>query len=415
MMGRTSTFGLVISAVVLGPVDVVHAGGTRASPAVRVIAPSSANGIALERDDLPAPQLEVIKHPTRVELPAVPAFDRRAGTAGERTQPNELEIDLDAEARPALRRSVDDATLDSSLGHLDACNKAIAAQQYVAAIPECRAATEVWPDNHLAWYALASAHLARQQWAEARAAADSAVKLRPDRAMYQLYRGISLYEAAQPRARDVRAHDDRHGPEEIALARDALVTAIKLAPDLWRAHYYLGRIHRDLDDARRAAQQFTATIVANPGYRAAYIALCELYRARDYADQALAVALLGTARLRAPGTSELWFEAGMAYDAKRADDRALDAFGRAIAINPDDALARLQRGQLLYLKGDFENAKLDLAGAMRSPDPRVVSSRPLVTRLLGEIAQRGNELVSRDSQWQCWRHHDAITCHPRSR
>jgi tetratricopeptide (TPR) repeat protein len=109
----------------------------------------------------------------------------------------------------------------------------------------------------------------------------------------------------------------------------------------------------------------------------------------------------------------------MAYDARPAEggaiERAIDAFGRAIAINPEDALARLERGQILYRKGDFEAAKLDLAHAMRSPDPRVASSKPLVTRLLGQIAQRRDEPGSRDAQWSCGRHHDAIECRPLSR
>jgi tetratricopeptide (TPR) repeat protein len=429
MMGRVSTVGFAVSVVVLGPVERAQAGGTRASPAVRVIAPSSANGIGLERDDLPPPQLEVVRHATRVELPAIPAFDRHAvGAAGKRSRaPSALQIDLDVETRPALRRFVDDITLDSSLGHLDTCNKAIAARQYDAAIAACRAATDVWPDNHLAWYARASAYLAKQDWTEARDAVENAVNLRPDRAMYQLYRGIAVYEAEYQRARRAQAHDDRREIAELTLAREALATAIELAPDLWRAHYYLGRVYRDLDDPRRAAQQFTAAIRSNPGHRLAYIALSELYRGSDYGDQALAVALLGTKQLPATEAAELWFEVGMAYGAGHADDKAIDkaidraidkaidAFGHAIAIKPGDALSKLQRGQLYYGRGDFERAKLDLDAAMRSADPRLAPSRPLVNRLLGEIAQRRDDLSARNPQWDCWRHHDAIACRPRSR
>jgi tetratricopeptide (TPR) repeat protein len=433
-MGRPSTFVLAVSTVVLGPVDLAHAGGTRAAPAVRVIAPSSATG--LERDDLPAPQLEVIRHAPTVELPGIPAFARRS-TGEQSRAPNELaiEIDLDVDAGPALRRFVDDVTLESSLGHLDTCNKALAARQYEAAIAACRAATDAWPDNHLAWYAQASAYLAKQHWTDARNAVENAVKLRPDRAMYQLYRGISVYEAEHQRAHRARPRGDRCEIAELAVAREALVAAIKLAPDLWRAHYYLGRVYRDLDDARRAAQQFTAAIRANPGYRLAYIALSELYRGSDHGDQALAVALLGTQQLPVTETAELWFEVGMAYDAGRAVDkpvdkvidraiekaieraieRAIDAFGHAIAIKPSDALSKLQRGQLYYATGDLEHARLDLADALRSADPRLESSKPLVTRLLGQIAQHQDDRSADSSRWDCWRHHDAIACRPHAR
>jgi tetratricopeptide (TPR) repeat protein len=411
-MARVGSFGLAVTACTLLPFHLASAGGTRAAPAVRVVAPGSAtgaSGIALERDDLPPPQLEVIRHPVRVELPAVPAFDLRA--AGERARiPGMLEIEVEGDRHPELRKFVDDATLDSSLGHLGVCNRALVARQFDAAIAACHAATEAWPDNHLAWYAMAGAHLARQQWREARAAAERAVALRADRAMYQMYRGIAIYEIERQRGGGGKRSGDtrRNGelavpladkplapgdkalapgdkalasgelalaPGELALAREALVIALRLAPGLWRAHYYLGRVYRDLGDPQRAAQQFTAAIVANPRYRASYIALAEVYRARALHDQALAVALLGTAQLPASETAALWNEAGMAYDAKHAEERANEAFRRVLAIDPDDALA---------------------------------------TRLLVEIAQRRDERPAREARWECARRREAIECRQRS-
>jgi tetratricopeptide (TPR) repeat protein len=394
LMRRISTCGLAVSVAVSGWTAIAAAGGTRTAPAVRVIAPGSQNGIALEPDDLPAPQLEVVKHAIRIELPALPAFDARAANA-----PSQLEIDLDVPARPPLRRYVDDRTLDASIGHLNACNKAIAARQYEIAIAECRAATEVWPDNHLAWYARASAHLARREWSEANSAAEHAVTLRPDRAMYQLYHGIALYEAEH----------------RLGAARDALATAVRLEPALWRAHYYLGRIYRDLGDARRAAEQFSATIRTHPGYRFSYIALCELYRGRDHVEQALAVALLGAAHVPAAEAADLWLEVGMAHEARGGDgalDRAIDAYGRALAIKPGDALAKLQRGQLYLRRGDLANAERDLEDALRSADPHVASAKPLVTELLAQIASRKNARWARDRR-DCSRNGTAILCRSR--
>src|SRR5437868_10870489 len=151
--------------------------------------------------------------------------------------------------------------------------------------------------------------------------------------MYRLYFGISLYEAERERARDEQARRDSKKPEEVTVepallkldaARDALRRAVKRDPDLWRAHYYLGRVYRDLDDARREAEQFSATITTHPSYRFGYIALVELYRRWSYDDEALAVAQLGTANVPAAESPELWFEVGMAYDAKRDDDKAIE-------------------------------------------------------------------------------------------
>jgi tetratricopeptide (TPR) repeat protein len=381
-MGRFSVVGLVMSAAVFGRSELVAAGGAHAGPAVRVVAPGGANGPAMELDDLPPPQLEVENHPAQVDVPAIPAFE--ASAAGRAASaPNRLEIDLDIDARPALRRFVDDTTLDASLAHLNACIRANAARRHEAAIPSCRVATDVWPDNHLAWYAWASAHLARQEWSAAKTAVERAVALRPDRAMYQLYHGIALYEVEHRRVRDVAAL-------QLDAARDALATAVKLEHGLWRAHYYLGRIHRDLGDARRAAQQFSETIRLHPGYRFAYIALTELYRARGHVDQALAVAMLGATHVAAAEAADLWFEVGMAYEARPAGDRmldrAIDAYGRALAIQPGGALARLRRGQLYLHRGELAAAERDLHEVLRSSDPRVASARQLVTGLLAQIA-----------------------------
>jgi tetratricopeptide (TPR) repeat protein len=215
--------------------------------------------------------------------------------------------------------------------------------------------------------------------------------------MYQLYYGISLYEAELQRAKDDQARRENKKPEDITLdpaglkldaARDALVRATKLAPTLWRAHYYLGRVYRDLDDPRRAAEQFTQTIAMHPTYRYGYVALIDLYRRWDYIDQALAVANLGTARVPTADVGELWFELGMAYDAKRADAKAIEAFSTAIALRPDDLNAKFQRGQILARRGEVAAARRDLEDVTRSTDPKLVSEKQVANQLLAQIAAR---------------------------
>ena len=288
------------------------------------------------------------------------------------------DADIAVVTKPPPRKAVDEATRNASAGQLSACNKAIAARQYDAALAACEAATNKWDGNHLAWYAAASAHMAKSEWPAATAAVERAVALRPDQGMYQLYHGISLYEAEQARARDEQARRDHKKPDEVTVdppalkldaARDALLRAARLAPDLWRAHYYLGRVYRDLDDSRHAAEQFTRTIKTHPTYRFGYIALIELYRRWDYIDQAIAVAMLGTANVSAADAGELWYEAGMAYDARHATDQAIDAFSKAIAGKPDDASSKFQRGQVYFRKGDLANARHDLEDVVSSSDP----------------------------------------------
>jgi tetratricopeptide (TPR) repeat protein len=322
----------------------------------------------------------------------------------------DLEIDLEITGNAPMRTFVDDVTLNASLAHLNACNKALAARQYDDGIAECREATTVWVGNHLAWYAWASAHIARREWIKARSAIEHAVALRPDQAMYQLYHGISLYEIEREAARDAQARREHKKPEEVELdptamklapARDALVAAVRAGPDLWRAHYYLGRVYRDLDEPRHAAVQFSQAIKTNPAYRFPYVALIELYRRWDYVDQALAVAMLGTTYVAATEAGELWFEIGMAYDAKRADDKALYAFSRAIAGRPDDGDSKFQRGQIYLRRGDLAGARRDLEDVARAPDGKLGVVKQLANQMLGQISRAGGP--TRQPFWDCRR------------
>jgi tetratricopeptide (TPR) repeat protein len=306
--------------------------------------------------------------------------------------PGEAEVAV--VTRPPLRKLVPVPVFNASVDHLNACNRQIAAGHPDAGIAECQAALAIWNGNHLAWYEIASAHIARGAWAEARAAAEHAVTARPDRAMYQLYHGIALYEAEHDRAQRDRAQREHRPPDEVEVdpselaldaARDALVRATRLGPRLWRAHYYLGRVYRDLDDARRAAEQFTQAIAAHPTYRAGYVALCELYRSWDYVDQALAVAKLGTTVL--PGEAELWSELGMAQAARRADEAAIAAFDRALALRPQDVAARFQRGQVHARRGDVASARSDLEAVVASSarSAQMSEIRPIALEILSRL------------------------------
>jgi tetratricopeptide (TPR) repeat protein len=303
------------------------------------------------------------------------------------------EPELVVTTKPPLRPKVNPTARNVSTDQLNACIKAIAARQYDAAIASCQSATKAWNGNHLAWYTLASAHMAKSEWPQAKAAVERAVTQRPDQGMYQLYHGISLFEAARVRPAapvpgSAPAAPVPSGPVNLDEARDALRRATQLDPSLWRAHYYLGRLYRELDDAKRAAEQFTLTIKTHPSYRFGYIALSELYRRWDYADQALAVAKLGTANVAPTEASELWFEVGMAQDAKRATQPAIEAFTKAIELRPQDVSSKFQRGQLYYRANDFAAAKRDLDDVVKSTAPEAASMNPVATQLLSQIAKQ---------------------------
>lgn len=98
------------------------------------------------------------------------------------------------------------------------------------------------------------------------------------------------------------------------------------------------------------------------------------------------MALLGTANVPAMEVAELWFEVGMAYDARHADDKPIEAFTRAIAAEPDDVGAKFQRGEIYFRKGDFDGARYDLEAVLASVDPAASAAKPFATQLLGQIA-----------------------------
>jgi len=156
-----------------------------------------------------------------------------------------------------------------------------------------------------------------------------------------MWLGVALYEQQR--------FDD-------ALAQ--LAEAVRLEPRLWRAHYYLGRVGRDTERPREAAEEFARAIAANPREANPYIALAELLRKWDYTDQAIQVATQGTQAVAAAG--DLWFVLGVAYADRGARDKAIDAYTAALDANAEMHKARFERGLAYFQLGDFAKAKKDL-------------------------------------------------------
>ena len=278
-------------------------------------------------------------------------------------------------------------------------NKAYGAKQYETAIEKYLKATERFHDNHQAWYGLAGAYMqGKQDWAKAADAMQNAVQVAPEQAMYQLWYGRALYEKAIFQAKEDLARRENKKIEEVQpdltvinfeKSMSALQEAIKLNPDLWRAHYYIGRIYRDTDKSKEAAAELTKAISYGPTEAAPYIALSELYLKWDYTEQALTVAQQGTQIV--PGAnevSELWYDAGRALDDKRADDKAIEAYDKALESRPDNHKAKFQRGQAYFRKGDFTKAKKDLEDFSKSGGQSVEFAKQQASKMLLDIAAK---------------------------
>jgi tetratricopeptide (TPR) repeat protein len=390
--------GLVSSVLALFPIAAYAAGETSARPQVRVIPPPQAGKEPVEPDDLPGPPLEVAPGGSNIRLPAVPDFASKS--------PGKTALRALAPAPPApapavsvvtqapMRKIVGPTAHNLSIDALNKCNEAINARRYHVALTACQAAVDAWDGNHLAWYAKGNAHIAKDEYAAAVAALEHAVALRPDLAMYQMAYGIAQYESEVARARDERARRERKDSDDagdapvlkLDGARAALVRATTIAPNLWRAHGYLGFIYRDLRDPRAAAEELTLAIKANSAYRSAYIALTELYRRWTFREQALAVAVLGTVNVPRAGTADLWFEVGICHEEMHHNDEAIEAYSKALALTPDSPILKLHRGWLYYVKRNPAAAKRDLEGVANTTDPRQAAVKQAAELILTQIA-----------------------------
>jgi tetratricopeptide (TPR) repeat protein len=277
-------------------------------------------------------------------------------------------------------------------------SKAHGQKQYDTAIAAYTRAVEKWKDNHSAWYGLGGAYHGKKNFNEAANAMERAVQIAPEQGMYQLAYGWFLYDKAVWTARQEQASREGKKPEEVLpdltnvnfeKALQHLQEALKLNADLWRAHYMIGRIYREIGKSKQAADEFTRALQSAPTEPEPWIALAELYRQWDYPEQAIQVAEAGTTAV--PGThekSDIWYVAGMGYDDKRQDDKAIDAFSKALDSRRDHHKAKFQRGQAYFRKGDYTNARRDLEEFAKAGGSSVEFEKQEASKMLIQIAEK---------------------------
>jgi tetratricopeptide (TPR) repeat protein len=281
----------------------------------------------------------------------------------------------------------------------NAGSKAYGQKQVETAIASYKQAVAKWDKNHTAWYGLGAAYADKQDWTEAAEAMSHAVQLMPDVATYQQSYGAILYNkaiygAGQGR-RDAKKPDEP--PPDLSAVNfekplQHLQEAVKLNNELWRAHYYIGRIYRDTGKSREAAIALTNALKYGPPDPGPWVALSELYYQWDYTEQGIQIAEVGSTVV--PGVSEksdIWYEVGMGYSDKRFHDRAIEAFSKAIEARRDNQKARFQRGQAYFRKGDYANAKRDLEDFSKAGGPSVEFPKQQAAKMLIDIAARSVE------------------------
>ncbi|MEO6776397.1 MAG: tetratricopeptide repeat protein [Kofleriaceae bacterium] len=289
-------------------------------------------------------------------------------------------------------------SLNDSKASLAAGNKAYGQKQYDTAIAEFEKSTLRYPEQHLAWYGEGAAQAGKREWAKAADAFGHAVQISDKDPMYQMWYGISLYEKAVQQAIQDQAKKENKKPEEVQpdlstvnfeKPMQHLEEALKLNGDLWRAHYYLGKVDREVGKPKEAATEFSAAIKSDPRESGPYVALGELYRKWDYTDEAIKVTSQGVVNV--PGSNEvsdIWFVLGMGYDDKRMDDKAIEAFDKSIESKKDNHKAKFQRGQAYFRKGDYIHAKRDLEDFSKSGGASLEFAKQEASKMLMDIAAK---------------------------
>jgi len=198
---------------------------------------------------------------------------------------------------------------------------------------------------------------------------------------------------------DVRAHVELGAAYLDRGDLDAAVTelsrAVQLRPDHPRAQYLLGVAYarrgdetdaiQALERAATARPRGTIAGVDRPGFAEAWLALADVQRRRgddDAAVDAYRAALdagVGDSGMRA----EIYRGLGSVYLRQRRYDKAVRELRKAVAATPDDAETQGLLGRALYLKGDYDTARVCLERAAQAarPDPLGLAS-------LGDLFER---------------------------
>ena len=164
---------------------------------------------------------------------------------------------------------------------------------------------------------------------------------------------------------------------DFASARDALATALRLAPDATRLHYEMAMAERGLGNRAEAARELAAagTVgvkAADPlldgvssrrqGERAHLVRGRLAFvngRMREAAEE------FGAAVAAEPRSVPGLVGLGSALGTLGDSDRALDAFARAIALDPGNVAAHYNAGRLHAARGETEAALREFDAVIR--------------------------------------------------
>ncbi len=233
-----------------------------------------------------------------------------------------------------------DQQKQESIKHMNAGVEAANTQSFSTAQRELEQALVLDPTNHQAAYQLGLVYIKQEKWDKAVDALTAAVKYNDKDPMYHYHLGHSYLET-----------------QKLDMARTELERAVSLNKRLFKAHYYLGRVHAMQDRPRDAAVEWSEACRLNPGFGKPFYELGKLYYNWDYFQEAIQVLVQGAQYSRDPeDTSDVYYQLGLAYDAQKQYDKAVDSFLKSLENKKDNLDARLQLGFAYANQGDKPNA-----------------------------------------------------------
>lgn len=260
---------------------------------------------------------------------------------------------------------------------LDQARQCEALRDYRQAAHFYREATRQAPADFEGHYGLGSALIMLGQFADAVAALDEALCLRPDHAEAHNNRAVALAEQG-------RLDEAAAGYHE----------ALRASPDYAFACYNLGNALKALGRFDEAAVAYGDAVRLSPDWPEAHVGLGLAHAGEGRLDEA-AACYERALRLR-PGHAEAHNNLGLALQRQGRRAEAMRHFDEAVRLQPDLASARSNRAQLLMLLGDFRRGwpeyewRLRLPGVAPPPLPQPAwDGAPLAGRTLLLRAEQG--------------------------
>jgi protein O-GlcNAc transferase len=131
--------------------------------------------------------------------------------------------------------------------------------------------------------------------------------------------------------------------------------AIAIAPESWRARLNAGNALRLLERFEEAVVQYRRSLELNPDFAGAHVNLGNaLIETGDFASAAGSYRT--AARLR-PEWTEPWFGLGCALERVPSPDEAVEAYAKALALDPAHAKVAANLAGLLISRGDAREAR----------------------------------------------------------